>query len=393
LNQDDLGNLFWEGLSQEDNFDALSLEVFSKIAGQENSPRIAEGVLNKITVNQQAISNPKIARRVKDLLTVTQGHQLSAVYRHTLESLVRAISPSGTLSFDQRALRENYLYIILNILSVDEDQDSLLLAAEVIEKELGKILEDNDLVFLKDLWGMLTARKKAGNSVCVDLEKKFSAFIENIILNRALTAENEFFLEMVSVSSQEADFYLDKIFNAEKADKYILNLFFKLFPGNLDIFYSRVKQKLQDIDFLSSLIEALGWFISPVILGVLDHIYSLSNELIKIEILNSMRKLKKVDVQFLLRQLDTDSPSLRKNLLSVLILNAQAGEGALDLLFKIPSFCGRKNELLIENMQIVFDLGLIEAAGYIRDLSRRRFFWNRKLRDKANQILKEWNAN
>ena len=62
------------------------------------------------------------------------------------------------------------------------------------------------------------------------------------------------------------------------------------------------------------------------------------------------------------------------------------------MLFKIPSFYGRKNELLIENMQIVFDLGLIEAAGYIRDLSRRRFFWNRKLRDKANQILKEWNA-
>jgi hypothetical protein len=43
-------------------------------------------------------------------------------------------------------------------------------------------------------------------------------------------------------------------------------------------------------------------------------------------------------------------------------------------------------------MQIVFDLGLIEAAGRIHDLSRRRFFWNRELRVKAKQVLKEWNA-
>ena len=171
-----------------------------------------------------------------------------------------------------------------------------------------------------------------------------------------------------------------------------MSLFFKFFPGNLDIFYQRLEQKLQDIEFLCSLIEALEQLPGSLTLGILDYIYSSVNELIKVKILNIMRKLKKVDVEFLTRQLNTDSLALRKSILSVLILDAQATDGALDLLLKIPNFCGKKNELLIENMQIVFDLGLIEAAGRIYDLSRRRFFWNRRLRVKAKQILKEWNA-
>ena len=394
LNQEELGNLFWEGVLQEDNFDTLSLDLFSKISEQKNPSKIAEGFANKINTAQYLDNNPKAVKRLRDLLTGSQSDdQVSAVYRNTLESLIKGISSSGVLFFDQKTLKENYRYIVLNILSVDEDPDSLLLAAEILEKELENIFKDNDLGFLKDLWGLLVKKRKTGNSVCSELEKKLSAFIENMVLNKTFPAESEFLLEMVYLPTHEVNFYLDKIFAAEKADKHILSLFFKLFPGNLDIFYSKVEQKLQDIEFLFNLIDVLGQLNAPVTLGILDHIYSSANELIKIEILNSMRKLKKVDAQFLLRQLNTDSPSLRKNLLSALILDAQVSQGALDFLLKIPSFCGKHNERLIENIQIVFDLGLIEAAGYIRDLSRRRFFWNRKLRSKAKQVLKEWNVN
>jgi hypothetical protein len=170
-----------------------------------------------------------------------------------------------------------------------------------------------------------------------------------MVLNKTFPAESEFLLEMVYLPTHEVNFYLDKIFAAEKADKHILSLFFKLFPGNLDIFYSKVEQKLQDIEFLFNLIDVLGQLNAPVTLGILDHIYSSANELIKIEILNSMRKLKKVDAQFLLRQLNTDSPSLRKNLLSALILDAQVSQGALDFLLKIPSFCGTGNYVVKQN--------------------------------------------
>jgi hypothetical protein len=408
LDQEDFGALLWEGLGQEDNFDILNLELFSKISEQKDPSQIAEAFSKKINASQYLNNNPKAVKRIKDLLAETQTDQISAVYRNTLEALIKGVSFSGVLFFDQRELRENYRYILLNMLSIDEDKDNLLLAAEILEKELVDILENNDLGFLKDFRDLLVKRKKEGNSVCVDLERKLSVSIENIILNQSLASEREFFLEMVSFPSREMNFYLDKIFipsevsaraagiltgfAAEKANKHILSLFLKFFPEGLDIFYLKVEQRLQDLEFLASLIDALAQLNTPVTLGILDHIYSSANELIKIKILSIMRKLKKVDVQFLLRQLNTNSPLLRKSLFSVLILDAQAGDGAIDLLLKIPSFCGSKNGLLIENMQIVFDLGLIEAAGRIHDLSLRRFLWNRKLRDKAKQILKEWNV-
>ncbi len=393
LSQEELGALFLEGVDKEESFDALSLEIFSKIVEQKDPARVTAGFLAKLQDDKKGSLNPKVAKRVRNLISGMQNDRLSAVYRNTLEALVKSISSFGALTFDQKELKENYLYIVLNILALDEDQDSLHLAAGVLEKEFPNLLEENNLELLKDIGSLLSKTKKEGKAICIELEKKFSTLIENFILSQPLNPEQEFFLDLVSFVSQDMHYYLNKIFTAERINKHSLNLFLRFFPGNLDIFYLRVKEKIQDIDFICSLIEALSQLSSPTTLGILDHIYSSANELIKVEILNNMRKSKKMDVQFLLRQLDTPSPSLRKNILAVLILNGQVEQAALELLLKKPNFIGRDNERLMENMQIVFDLGLIEAAGLISDLGRWRFFWNSGLRAKARQILKDWNVN
>ncbi len=392
LSQEDFSVLLWEGISQEDNFDDLSLQLFSKISEQKNPPKIAEGFLAKVNESQYLKNNPNALKRIQNLLTGDKDGRLSAVYRNTLESLVKGIVPSGALFFDQRRLRENYHYIVLNMLAIDGDEDNLKLAAEILEKEFAGIFEDNDLDFLRNLFSLLIERKKQGHGVCANLEKKLSAFIENIALNQSLAPEQEFLLEMISSPSQEASYYLDKIFASEKAGKQVVSLFFRLFAQQTDAFYQRLSQKLQDLEFLAGLIAALGQLAGPKALEVLEYIYSSANELIKIETLTAMAKFKKFDVDFLIRKLSTDSFLLRKKLFSVLILDAQAREKALDLLFKIPNFFGKKNDLLMENIQLVFDLRCVEAAGRIRDLAGRRFFWNKKLRNKAKQILKEWNV-
>jgi len=76
----------------------------------------------------------------------------------------------------------------------------------------------------------------------------------------------------------------------------------------------------------------------------------------------------------------------------VLMLEPQGREEALRLLFNVKSPWGRRNWVIIENMQIVYSLGLNEAGSYIKGLAERRFFWNRRLREKASRILKEWNV-
>ena len=392
LNQEEFNILLKEGFLQEDNFDSLSMQLFSKISEQEDSPKIAKDFFSKMSQTQGLKDNPVVVKKIRNLLSSSQDDPMSAVYRNTLDSLVKNISFSGELSFDHAMLKKNYRYIVLSLLATDEKNDILQMAAAILEKELAGVFQDNDVGFLKGLGNVLAERKKEGVKVCIDLEKSFSSFIENIILNGSLAPEQEFLLEMVSLPSQELNLYLDKIFSAEKVNKQVLSLFLRLFQFNLDVFYERAAQRIQDTEFIASLIDALGQIDAPAALSILEYIYSGSNELIKFESLKAMRKLKKVDAQFLICQLNVDSFFLRRELISVLILDARAKNDVLNLLFRISSFLGSKNELLINNMQIVFDLQIIEAAGFIKDLSRRRFFWNSRLRNKAAQILREWNA-
>lgn len=392
LKQEDFSALLWEGLLKEDNFDSLSLQLFSKISNPEDAGKISASFSKKINGAQYLRDNPKVVKKIQNLLGVTKDDSLSAVYRNTLESLVKGISFSGKLFFDQKMLRENYRHIVLSMLITEQNKDSLQLAAGTLEKELANIINDEDFVFLTELGSQLDKRNNEAIYSCIDLRKKFSESIENIVLGGQLPFEQESLIEMVKAPGREINFYLDKIFTVGGASKQILRLFFRLFAGNLGAFYARIEQKLADTEFLASLLDALSELDAPVTLDVLEYIYTCANQLIKLEVLKALRKLGKVDTAFLMRQLNTDSLALRRALLSVLALDAKAREPALDLLLKIPSPWGTKNKLLIENTQIVFELGLKEAVSRVADLTNRRFFWNKGLRDKANDILKEWNV-
>jgi hypothetical protein len=44
----------------------------------------------------------------------------------------------------------------------------------------------------------------------------------------------------------------------------------------------------------------------------------------------------------------------------------------------------------MENILVVEELNAREARDYLVILSKRRFFWNRQLRDKARQVLESW---
>ncbi len=392
LDQDDFSSLLWDGILREDNFDSLSLQIFSKISNSEDPGRIAGDLLKKGDQAQYLRDNPGAVKKIRNLLNTAVEDPLSAVYRNTLESLVKSISFSGKLFFDHKRLLENYRNIVLGIFSTGENKDNLQLAAAILEKELAGAFEDNDFGFLKDLWAVLIKRRAEGIDVCAGLEKALSLSVENIVLSGALAPEQEFLLEMVSSPSQGLNIYLDKIFTAEKANKYILSLLLRLFKDDLNAFYGRVEQKFQDMEFLLSLIDTLGELCAPATLDILEYIYSSANHLVKLEVLESMRKGKSIDVTFLIRQLNSASVLLKKGALSALSLDPRGREEALKLLLKVPSPWGCKNRVIIENMQIVYALGLKEAGFRIEELSRRRFFWNSRLRDKANRILKEWNA-
>ena len=198
LSQDEFTTLLKEGFLQEDNFDSLSLQLFSKISEQKDTPKITKEFFGKMDETQGLKDNPGAVKKVRNLLSGSQDEAMSAVYRNTLDSLVKNISFSGKRLFDHQALKGNYRYIVLGVFATDQNLNTLQMAAAILEKELAGIFEDNDIGFLKDLRDVLSKRRKEAIGPCVELEKSFSSLIENIALNGGLTSEQEFLTEFIS---------------------------------------------------------------------------------------------------------------------------------------------------------------------------------------------------
>lgn len=392
FSQGDLSSLFLDGMLHEDDFDSLSMQLFSKISKSSDIDQINNNLLSEVDQSQFLQDNPKVIKKIQNILSSTAIDNLSAVYRRTLESLIKQVNFSGKLIFNHLSLRDNYRRIVLSIFSAEQNQINLQLIIKTLENEVSIAKDEKNFTFINDLWDVLAKKDNGRCDLCSDLEKKLAALIEDIVLNEGLPSDKEFLIEKIVVTSHDLNFYLDRIFSVAIVKRQILNLFLKLFAFDLEIFYARLDKKIQDMDFLTSLIDAIGDRNDSLGIDILKHVYSGANQLIKMEVLKSMRKINKIDRVFLISALGVDSGLLKKDILSVLILEPPACLEALELLLSIPSPWGNKNKVIIENMRIVYELKVLDAAPYIKALSLRRFFWNKQLRIKASSILKEWNV-
>jgi len=116
-----------------------------------------------------------------------------------------------------------------------------------------------------------------------------------------------------------------------------------------------------------------------------------------LEILKAMRELPQRDENLLFSILKEENVFLRKEALGVLVFKegpgSEAGQSnavaeALKLLLDMPDSWGKKNKVLEENIDIVVEEGLTEPArDFLLVLSRRGFFWNKKVREKAKAAL------
>jgi len=65
---------------------------------------------------------------------------------------------------------------------------------------------------------------------------------------------------------------------------------------------------------------------------------------------------------------------------------------AFETLFQISSIYGIRNKRLKEHIKIIEDKDLKEARLYLEEFSKRRGFWNRKLREESLRVMENWNA-
>ncbi len=395
LNNEALTETLLDGISKDDNFNYLSFTVFSRLFDEDRHKAIAPTLEKEIKNAQFLKNNPKVRKKIKEMFSLPDCSFISPFYREALSWLSKDSLLEDAFSFDRALLEVHYRFILLNLLKGEKDIQSLNLISERLLKECDKIFEEKDLAYLKFLWETLDKKINEDASFTLplqDLESRISKFIENAAFEEEPLLGLEYFIDTLRKSFLGFDFYLDKIFKEGKANPCILRLLLKFFPENLPLFLENLERKHSDIEFVGKIVQNLGKIDSLLSMELLKKIFDFSNNIIKIEVLRAMQVLPRYDDEFLFSILDNAYGFLKRGALLVLARDEKRRKMALEKLFSIPSPFGRKNKVLIEHIAIIEDIDLKEAAPYLVTLSKRRFFWNRNVREKANAVLKKWNV-
>jgi hypothetical protein len=133
--------------------------------------------------------------------------------------------------------------------------------------------------------------------------------------------------------------------------------------------------------------ESLKMVDTTFSLNSLKYIFSFGSPSVRVKALKAMQHLSLMDEDFLNSILKEEDWPLKKEALLILRKEPTTGKKAADMLLTLPSPFGLRNKILEENIRIIGDTGLREARDHLLRLSKKRFFWNKNLREEARAAL------
>jgi hypothetical protein len=393
LTEEDLAKTLWDQLIINKDFDFTGLNLFSLLIDKEKHRGIANVFLNKTADKELLKNNPKVLKKIQDLLS-SKEQLVSKVYESALYFICKDISPQEKLALDYNHLQSNFRFMLLTLLELEKNKERLNLIIDRINKGLEKAFLEKDTRYIRMLLDIVKKRKKETSELYIpleNLEQSISKFVEEAILKDIVLFEDlGYIIDSIEKTTLGVELYLEKIFQENSINPFILKLFFKFFPSDLDIFYKNLEKRSNDIEFIEKIIDSLKEIKFPLTLNLLKDMFSFSGEFTKIKILEAMRDLPNIDEEFIFSLLSGSPLPLKKEAMIILKKDKDAVERAIDLLLNISSFLGRKNRLILENMLIIEELNLKEATKFLNKLSKKHFFWNRGIRKRASQILNKW---
>ena len=394
LNEKDIADTLWETMSSEEGVDPQAFAFFSSLFGKEKGDKVALSFSDNVQGGRAVGLNSKVSKKVKELFVFGENSLVPEVYRHAIASLVEgSVSARKDFSFDRPLIEENYRFILLNLLADEDDEHKMGLILEKLFSQWDKITSERSPEYLKSLAEVLKRKKSADGQVSpgiAQLEKRFTDFLEDLAWEERIPQDLQPFLDGLSRSSAGEEFYLRRIFEENKVNPRVLKLFFKFFPGATEEFKAHLEKKSGDIEFLGRIIETFKELDSPIGLACLRHIFSFGNDLVKIEVLKAMSRIKDYDEALLMETLKQGDGLLKKEAMAALLRTDELKEKGVSLLFAAANPWGRENNVLLESMDIVDELDLRPAAKYLTVWSKKPFFWHAPLRSRARQILEKW---
>lgn len=387
LTNDDLVDTLMESISQSENFNNLSFQVFAALFDQPRHREMAPELAKKIS--------PRFRKKIKEIFSTSQDSYVFPLYRQALEGLWQDEAVGGQWSFDRRLLQVNYGFLLVNMLAQEKNPQALGSISERLLKDCAWMVKEKNWEFLRAVSGLLSEKFRQDPHLTGGLERLRESIyhsFETMAFEEEPPQELDYFLKDLIESSLGIDFYFKKIFEERTVNPFILRLLLKIFPHELAGFYENLESVKSDMEFLARTVKSFQGQDSPLSLEVLKKIFAFSNNIIRWEVLKTMQSIPRLDKEFLLALLKKEDIRFKKQAFLILARDDQARKEALDELFSFSCPLGFKNKILLENMSVLEDVKgpeLKEAGAHLALLSKRPFFWNKKVREKAALVLKE----
>ncbi len=394
VDKNSLAEALWDQISNNDAFNYSSFQLFSSLVSEDTHKIIASNLGEKIKNTTSVKDNLAVRKKIKELFSGTDKSSVLEFYRHEVYAPLKDLSPEGSVSFAKELLPVNYFFVLLNMFDAEDEKEKLGLISKRLLGECDRLIFQKKVAYLQYLWEVLE-RKTSQMPHISDLpefRKRIYVFVESECFEDEPALGMEYFINKLETSTLGADFYFQKIFNEGKINPRVLILFLKLFPADLSRFYENLKDKHTDIGFLVNVVKAIESSRSSLSLELLKQVFLCSGNVIKIEVLKSMQNLAAIDEGFLISILDKGDIFTKREALAILAKDTNLRKAALEKLFSVSSPFGRNNQIIMENLMAVEEKRVEGAEAYLTVLSKKRFFWNKHVRQKALEILRSWDV-
>ncbi len=378
-----------EGLKEDPSFDASKLFLWSRLTRTKKHGLMATFLERSLEV--KIAQWPSTWLRDK-LAALVQGYSVSPYpipYYQSFLSLLNKIPKEAKLQLRRDNLWRHEVSLELLFLEQETQPELLLNHFETLARNLSRLLESRDFLLLKEMHRLLItehSRLMAHEDYASTL-RRLTRFIEELILDEEAFPEQDYFLENLEASAVGVNYYLEKIFGEGHISPAILRLFFRFFLKHMFYFDLNLDEKSKDKDFLEKMVESLAAVDAPASFVALKNIFLLADYRLRRRVLLALSKLSTFDPNFLWPHFLARPLSWQREALLWLRRKPEELEKALKMLLCLPSPLGLRNKLLLEAAKIIEEIGLTEAVPYLQSLAKRRFIWNRRLRQGVKRVL------
>jgi hypothetical protein len=392
LSEEDLASTLWEEIIGNDKFDSLSFGIFSRIIDKERHKKIATSLHALFQTDNPQNRRSEVETKIRVLLSGASSQLHSEIYRQTLSNLLNEISFEKKLALDRQHIQRNYRFLLLVILSQEEQKETALLKLGRIAEEWERIVQEADFEFLLDYWQVLEDRAGglAGEPPYELARQELAEHVEGCLLRGETRHELDVFVGKLGKSLHDWEAYHATVFKDRIVSPSLLRACFRFFPGEIGSFHAGIKKKASDSELLGRIADGLKDIDTPASLETLKRIYDAGDPAVKVRALQAMRGLKEFDEAFLFTVLDGRNELVQAEALILLMRNERTKHVAFTKLLGLQSPYGLRNKALLRHIRIVEHHDLRDARAYVEPLAERKDVWNRKVRQEAGRVLEKW---